>query len=62
MSLGCILFFARRERDGRVWCERCERMVELQMAPDGHNVVGVRCGREATGATAGTQRTEVRQA
>ncbi len=46
MSLGCILFFARRDGDRRVWCERCERMVELQMTPDGHNIVGVACGRE----------------
>jgi hypothetical protein len=45
MSLGCILFFARRDDDGRAWCDRCGQMVELQMAPDGHNVVGVACGR-----------------
>jgi len=55
MSLGCILFFARRDPEGRVWCERCERMVALQMAPDGHHVVGVECGRRASASAARTE-------
>jgi hypothetical protein len=45
MTRGCILFFARRTDDGRVWCERCMKHVSLVTSADGHHVVDVDCHR-----------------
>lgn len=48
MNRGCILFFARRTDDGRVWCERCLEHVSLVMTSDGHQVADVDCRRESS--------------
>jgi hypothetical protein len=46
MNRGCILFFARRTDDGRVWFERCLQHVSLVMTGDGHHVTDVDCRRD----------------
>jgi len=56
MDRGCILFFARRTDDGRVWCERCLQHASLVMTSDGHHVADVECRRDAGPARPGALR------